>query len=479
MIKKLLCLSALGIISCLTSCGLLSKVAVPTTEVSTLAELKEAKGNVILLADIDGQYETIEALDFNSFDGNNHTIKNISIVGNHLNSTAALFGSTGTIKNVVLDNITVDGKKSTGAAIVAQYGSTEISNVIVQNSCLIGNLVNSGSGLGKDTESCYLGGIYAGWFYNGNNSRDINCKITDCKVINTTFKINRLEEPTIFSPESVIGGIAAIGADITNCQVTDCTFESLSSGLYNTPYIGSICGILSGNITNSLAKNNTFEITANYYDEAIWNYYSTCDAVVGGLVGSSEQDSEIKFSYAENNDLDVNCTGSVSLGGLIGTSKGTNITQSYSKNNTLVMRGAIEDNKDDIVRALGGFIGYSSSDYISGCFAYNSNRIEEESNLDQKNFTHTAGFIGNGTKSNVTNCAAYSSSLTGLNLDEFSSADFTISDCYVTSDLFNNASHCQLVGEDFWTSANEIKNNLGLIGNLWQYEMDTPVLNLN
>ncbi|MDD3382988.1 MAG: hypothetical protein PHT83_05795, partial [Bacilli bacterium] len=161
-----------------------------------------------------------------TFDGKDHTIKNLKINGSYVN--CALFGDTNfaTIKNIVLENVDLNSSDK-AAGIVAVSNNSTVTNCSV-----------SGNIYADD----YAGGIIAF----GSGAKD---------SINYATVSSKLEAGLIYA-----AGITAYGSDIQNCiNYGDIT------GYRNVGGIG-------GSVNNILNCANYGEITAS-------------GLVAGGIVG--------------------------------------------------------------------------------------------------------------------------------------------------------------------------------------------------
>ena len=240
-----------------------------------------------------------------SFNGNGHTIKNLTI--NRSNSSnIGLFGNSsgGIIKNVSLENVNIIGGNYTGALL----GSSMLSTTDIVNCKVI-----SGSVVGKGN---YTGGLVG------------RAMGTSYEIVNSYSKVEVQGEGT--HTGGLIG--AASAATITN---------SFASGDVQGAgdYVGGLVGYAGGatTVVNSYA-------TGNVKGES---YY------IGGLVGNLAMNAGIITNCYATGDIEA-VSGQL-VGGLVGISAGT-ITSSYSSGN---ITGAF---------ITAGLVGESSG-VVNNCYA--------------------------------------------------------------------------------------------------------------
>ena len=450
-------------------------------EVNNIEELIAAKGKDIeLMADLDFMFQTISPINCKNFNGNGHTIKNVLISNDSIRGTTSLFSSADSINDLYLDNISVSATSSFGAAILCQISCRNINNVHIKNSKVTTSMPTYGSGLGKSDRSVYVGGIYSG-SYLGEHKEEVSsiCNISNCSVIDSTLEIVKEEETSIYYTKLVIGGIAGTASNINNCYTSGLNIICTSSGIYNDPIVGGVVGYLDGKLENSYAINNKINVKANYYSNNILNRASTSEATCGGLVGSVLEGSNIKYCYTNANQIDVSCSGDIYVGGLVGTSNGSTIDNSYTYNNKMVMLGFFEENEEKVSRTLGGFIGSTKNDLISSSFSYNETKLVESNNTKEKDST-IGGFAGLIDNSTILNVASYMNNASGINIDSFSNSVGECENCYINNYNYGNMNSCEIIDDSYFINANWMENNLNLIGLNWNFVSGKlPYLNFN
>ncbi len=457
-------------------------------EVRTAEELKASSNsndNVKLMSDIDFENESIEAISLENFDGQGFTIRNCSITTKNYSDSASFFriGSRN-IKNVNFENITVIGNNVISAAIVSVGGSSNIENVHIINCSVQCGQTVGGSGLGKTVQRSYVGGVYGGFYPMSSKSggaKDEKCSISNCSVNNISITLNGISGKHL--QDIYAGGIAGYCKEVTNCYVENSTITVNSATTHSAPYVGGVVGESEGSIKNSFSKNNTLIASAKYYSENAFGYYATSTSYIGGLVASSCSDGNIEFCYSEDNQIVAESTGDIFAGGLIGTVKNTNVSQCYSKSNTITMSKYTNGNKSNVQRRAGGLIGLSNRNQVLSCFAYNDRKMEEQSegfsfsNLD----TMIAGLIAEHENTTINYCATFNKDLICPNTDEFTFNQIKEKqNCFVGSKKFKDSNNCKLIDEEFWLMPEVIKEDLKLEGDYWQFEFKKiPSLNFS
>ncbi len=243
---------------------------------------------VVLDADID-----LDSVEWNSinlfagtFDGQNHVIKNLKIVGEA--NSVGLFGNQWQCRATIC-NFTVDGADIQGgenvAVVVGYTASTRVTNVKVCNA--------------EITSAHFAGGI-VGYGY---------CKIDDCTVENLTITcIPNLQSDGTYDNGDKVGGIIGYlcAGDVQGCTATNVSLKGYRD-------IGGIVGALvASDGTDASAKNNVSSKIHIIVDQ-VTNSYGGKDMYVDGVVGRSINDggylaivennqaSEISYEYIVDN----------------------------------------------------------------------------------------------------------------------------------------------------------------------------------
>ena len=206
-----------------------------------------------------------------SFDGDGHTISNLTINAGS-NSYVGLFGySTGTITNIGLIDSYVEGSYYVGA--LAGYSTGDISN-----SYATGSVTGEGN----------VGGLVGGM-----ENADISKSYADM---------------TVNASDSTAGGLVGL-------YINGTISESYASGDVTSDYeVGGLVGSTDDlTIINSYASGS---VTATDYD-----------GYAGGLVGTFADGSVIQYSYAVG--AVSNTTSSSNAGGLVGILSGGTIRESF------------------------------------------------------------------------------------------------------------------------------------------------------
>jgi FlaG/FlaF family flagellin (archaellin) len=258
-------------------------------EVGNLAQLQAMQGDLDadykLIRDIDasetetwnektfdpvGTYDYFEQANTEftgSFDGQNHTISNLSI--NRLDDNyVGLFGAIGAggeVKNVGVINVNITGEEEVGGLVGFNYKGT------VSNSYSTGNVTG---------ESYSVGGL-VGFNYKGTVSNS-------------------------YSTGNVTGESYSVGGLVGDNEGTVSNSYSTGNVTGESDYVGGLVGTNEGTVSNSYSTGNV-----------------TGEEEVGGLVGISN--GNISNSYSTGN-----VTGNKRVGGLIGYNREGTVSNSYS-----------------------------------------------------------------------------------------------------------------------------------------------------
>lgn len=244
-----------------------------------------------------------------NFDGKNHTIKNLTIkpyADTNKYLCGGLFGYTCgavTIKNVILENVTVDCGSAEGHNVGALVGfannnggMANISGITVKGAIAI------------NAPNVYGVGAIVGYSYRDMGTID-NCKvigtngsyikgysfvggITGYSYSNATITNCSVENVTISGTSYSVGGIAGIvlaGNTISNCSV-DATINGQAN-------VGAIVGALSTDtvtLDNCMATGSLPEVGGNYSNNAAFEarvgnkyYTSLANAIAAANAGET------------------------------------------------------------------------------------------------------------------------------------------------------------------------------------------------
>ena len=322
-----------------------------------------------------------------TFDGQGHTIKNMTVnyTGTNSNYACGLFGwielhngAPIVIQNVKFDNANVTGIKYTG--VVAGYANgasgAEIKNCVVTNSTVTSNSKNAGGIIG------YMGkGVLTG---NTVSGCTISAKYDVGGIANSvepavTFTKNKVENTNIYYAEDqaydaagifVCGKVSSVTIDITNTSsnVTIAkaisTAEQLSAAL-NTTYSSDTIITLMNDITlsgewgaHSLNGSNSANLTVNGNNKTIYGlnsseYYNLGGFNSNGLVtniGAGFSSVTFKNLTIKDANLTNNGGASAATGVFVGNTNTVNVTF-----DTCSVIGA----NVNCYEWAGGFIGYT------------------------------------------------------------------------------------------------------------------------
>ncbi len=260
-----------------------------------------------------------------TFDGNGKTIKGLKFSGSG-NYLCLFYSLGGTIKNLILDTVTLSGSINwTGGLVgLVQKGAT-VTGVTVNNLTVEGASVQN------------FGGI-ASYVYAGG-------EVSGCKVNN--MKVN---ENTVSTTLKSIGGIAGqnFGA-VSDCEVDGLTVTTSDVATFTTTAsIGGVAGVTSGNIKSSVVNNvkialyevkqsgglvgsvngvvaiENCNVNGVDFDGMFGGNETTSSRAntiycVGGLIGLVNKDATTTVKGCEVTNVDINSAGNVKgAGGLVG-----------------------------------------------------------------------------------------------------------------------------------------------------------------
>lgn len=241
-----------------------------------------------------------------SFDGNGHTISNLTVDGAYYCGFFGYIGEDALVSNLGLENISVTGiDEGTGGLVSRNYHGSVTSSYstgLVNGNDYVGGLVgeNSGSVTSSYSACTVTGNDFVGGLVGGTNEFNI----ADCYFIGTVIgKIG-------------VGGLVGYNNDfsITNCYSTGkVTGETEVGGLVGNNYSGNIMSsystvaVVGNSNVGGLVGENGGIATNSYSTGAV-----TGDSRVGGLVGANYMFS-ITNCYSTGT-----VTGETEVGGLVG-----------------------------------------------------------------------------------------------------------------------------------------------------------------
>ena len=267
-----------------------------------------------------------------TFDGDGHTIRNLTIKQEY--TFKALFGYVegGTIQNLKLDNFNVKGTLHVGALVGFNDGGT-IKNITATNI----NISDSGDGTDEN-----LGGLV------GTNQSGT---VTDCTV-----------SGTINTKGITVGGV--VGSNYST--VSNCTFNGTIEGRRT---VGGLVGENYGTVSG-VTVSGTVTGTSDGY---------SMGNNIGGLVGFSGGGT-ITGTVSDGSSV----TGINRVGGFVGYSNGATVKDCTFNNGTVT--GTIEYLAPISTGAfVGGAVGLSQGGTVESC---------NVSNLTINGSTSIGGLVG-------------------------------------------------------------------------------------
>lgn len=345
-------------------------------EISTPAELLKIGGDYplnadyTLTADIDLNgipWEPIDGFTGN-FDGQNHVIRNMTIIGDH--AYAGLFGHISgayipvsqRIQNLGLVDVNIDVTVVTNTSVGGLIGYNQRGHIDISNCYVTGQIKATGN-------SIHAGGLVGA--STGYNPTGV-LNITDCYneaevTANATTFSGILDAPVVVAGTAVAGGIIAIAHDaqtISNCRNTG-EVTANSSG-----------GGAAGGIAAVLYKNNIVRNGSNMGDVAV-------------VSAGEEHYPSQEFLY-------------VSAGGIIGFNT-VNDTMSttigcYNAGDISAQMSAANDHFEIFAGGIGGRVHEQT---LSDC--YNTGAVLAANPAG--NLGYAGGIVGrNSTRSSVRRC---------------------------------------------------------------------------
>ncbi len=249
-----------------------------------------------------------------TFDGNNKTIKNLKM---DLTTTyIGLFGyNRGTIKNLTVENVTVDFKTSTqNIGIIAGKNAGLIENVTLKNSSIAAAFSRTGQ--------IYIGGI-TGLSETGGKLTDITIENVDLNLA-----ITGRTEPHA-------------GLLVGRAQATQVTDVSATGSIVVTAQDVTNVGGLIGKIENV--------------------------GLSGSSITNASADVEIEVSVDITTTTTNDTAQAIYIGGLLGTSIGTNVNSVYAKGQIDLLKASntsTNDRNDDEL-SVGGLVGFTTSGIVN------------------------------------------------------------------------------------------------------------------
>ncbi len=296
-----------------------------------------------------------------SFDGNGHTIANLHIGKKSSGSFYGMFGviSSGTVRNLTLDNLTIEGESLAGGIAAENYGYIENCHVNGKlyalrkdNMLSVGGICGNNYGfienstanvkIRADGQVLTIGGIVA------NNEGYVN---------NTAFTGSLNAELSAEHSNAVAGGTCGINMGVLYNSSADSHIIAKAS----TNYVGGIVGIAdSGEIYKTAATGN-----AVIYSKA----YPGATAYAGGVAGLAPEGLIMNSFSSMNITAETN---TAYVGGVVGYNMRTSVQSTYAANDIDV---TAKKYSMDAPCFAAGISGYSEGGFISDSVAANGRII--------------------------------------------------------------------------------------------------------
>ena len=325
---------------------------------------------------------------YGNFDGIDYNIFGLTINREDTNNVG-LFGVAhdANINNVTLVGGSITGGSVVGSVVGAALGNTHITNATnsasVTGNTDVGGIVGySGNKISdgdngninvSDTDSHFTNLINTGTVYSKGESDGSDGTISNTGgligyMYNGTLDGNSYNLGDVSGDGYNVGGLVGHAVNSTIGDGKNLVYNRLDvTGKYN---VGGIVGNMegttvqnaenSGNVTATGHKDDVYKYHAGTKDNTDLKTVNVYVANVGGIAGSSSQDSAI--SDVENTgDVktvteQANIYAAGNVGGIVGSAVDTNITNATNKENEV--RGAHN------VGGVAGYFGNSSDDKI-------------------------------------------------------------------------------------------------------------------
>lgn len=298
------------------------------------------------------------------FNGNNYTIKNIRVRSKSTDTGFVRQG--GTITNLILENVEMEGAQNVGA--VSGSGAQKIENVTVKNADI----------RGRDK----IGGI-AGIF---------DTMANPLKNVHVKQAIIDLDNSTGGRAGGILGDTNSAGI-----IVRQSSFEGIIKSYSSAESIGGIIGYVSG--------GGTFTIEDSYTTGALLSS-GTASASAGGLIGWNNGATVVHRSYSRMSigpNSNQMALGAANLGGLVGGRSGSNVDLNYAYYYGSIMHPCFEGTTTHCRSATNVLLGNSVPSSQPGTKGVMLNSAisdfvftQETTEADIKNTTYLSSLTSNG-----------------------------------------------------------------------------------
>lgn len=361
-----------------------------------------------------GDNESEESGFNGTFDGNNHTISGLHTVQNDENNIYGMFGviSAGTVRNLKLINVAIEGNSLVGGLAGENYGYIENCSVsgkiyalrksnmlsvggIVGNNYGIIENVNSNIKIRTSGEVLTVGGIAA------NN---------DGFIDGAYYKGNIEAEQKTANSNAVAGGIA--GINTSGYIYNSCADANINSKA-SISYMGGISGIMNGGEIYKTSSAGKLYVHAGSINNS--------SAYVGGLAGLTP--SGLVMNSFSISDIFIN-SNNVYAGGIVGYNQAASIQNTYSMNMIDTLSGIF----DDTLGYTAGICGFSEEGFISDNVALNAviktnGYADKLCNMQSENVTCINNHARNDMDIDGENIA-FDSGTEMIDIDELKKSDF-------------------------------------------------------
>ncbi|URZ17432.1 fibronectin type III domain-containing protein [Clostridium felsineum] len=271
------------------------------------------------------------------FDGNGHSIKNLSMnkLGN--NAATGLFGylNGATIKNLKLDSVNIIGGNNTGALVGNSVGESTIDNCSASGTITAygntGGLIGSATSLTiNNANSSVTVKIVNGDGINGDNVGGLIGNLTG--KITSSFATG---DVTSKNGNNIGGLVGAITGNITKCYTTNNVNAIGNNANATGNYVGALAGNISSGTIDKCYTTGSVTTTGSYVGAlagvtssvTINNSFNLASVTGVNYVGGIQGSGNVTMNYCYSTGKII-ATGSY-VGGLTGNTASVTINSSY------------------------------------------------------------------------------------------------------------------------------------------------------
>jgi len=378
-----------------------------------------------------------------SYDGDNKTISNLTMIGANSRGMFEYITLNGTVKNLGLLDVYIDANTGAGALTAGNWGIVEncyvLRGTVKSSISAVGGLVgtNREGGVVRNSRAddvTVKGTDRIGGLVGENYTRGLidTCQVVNGIVTGTGNAVGGVtggdytaaanENGGIVKNSSFQGTVTGVGyvggvvgySARTGALVENCSAEGTFSGV---AHVGGVVGWSTGTVTSSHAAGSVIATKSGTTG------YSNAGGVVGYSTGT------VTGSYFEG--VSVTGTGQ-NVGGVVGKNERGTVENCY-------VAGVVSISGTDWVGGVVGWSGGNSNAGVTGCYSTGSVNGSGAS---------AGGVVGRNDNGTVENCYATGNVTGGGNNTGgvAGSNGGTVKNCYATGAVINNGSSSFPVG---------------------------------